>query len=250
MSDISYKISDLSFSYRNKDGSCGYTVKLPELLLKSGQVMCITGVSGCGKSTLLECLGLLRNTYSAATQIIGDMDIFNLSVKKRNLFASAYLGYMPQTGGLVPYLSFRDNLALQIKVAAGALHTLTKERADTDRLMRDILNSLDEFSMSDLIDRYPHELSIGQRQRAVFFKTLCHRPKVLLIDEPTSSLDPEHGELLFSNIVKMSQEQGISALVVTHDLSLVNKFSLPSLDYRLSEKSTGEFVLKRSQHDN
>ncbi|MGN0894746.1 MAG: ABC transporter ATP-binding protein [Succinivibrio sp.] len=251
MSSISYKVLDLFYSYRNKEGQSTYTVSLPRLELKSGSVMCITGVSGCGKSTLLECLGLLRDSFSFGSLIIGSDNIQHMTAKKRELFRSAYLGYMPQSGGLVPYLSFRDNLKLQLKLAGESLYRLKKEKTDTDKLFLEILEKLNEFSMSDLLDRYPHELSIGQRQRAVFFKALCHKPKVLLIDEPTSSLDPEHAELLFSNIVKLSEDCGVSALVVTHDLALVKKFSLSALEYRYVKKNTGEFVLKETnEHDN
>ena len=102
---------------------------------------------------------------------------------------------------------------------------------------------MSQFSMDSLLDRYPHELSIGQRQRAVFLKTISHKPKIVFIDEPTSSLDPEHGKILFESIVSLSRQLDMCALVVTHDLLLVKNFNLKSLSYAKIDANEGQFVI-------
>lgn len=240
---VSFKVKELSYTYKQKDGSCGYKIELPELELSSGDVYAITGVSGCGKSTLLECLGLLRQDFCTKTLSLDSYELSKLSSKEQCLVRSSLMGYMPQTGGLIPYLTIKENLKLQIEVSADSFYKLTGKTLDTKEMYQDVLEKMLKFSMDSLLDRYPHELSIGQRQRAVFLKTISHNPKIVFIDEPTSSLDPEHGKILFDSIVSLSRQLDMCALVVTHDLNLVNKFSLKSLFYQSLDAQSGRFVV-------
>lgn len=240
---VSFKVKELSYTYKQKDGSCGYKIELPELELSSGDVYAITGVSGCGKSTLLECLGLLRLDFSAQNLSLDSYELSKLSSKEQCLVRSSLMGYMPQTGGLIPYLTIKENLKLQIEVSADSFYKLTNKKLDTKKMYQEVLEKMQKFSMDSLLDRYPHELSIGQRQRAVFLKTISHNPKIVFIDEPTSSLDPEHGKILFDSIVSLSRQLDMCALVVTHDLNLVNKFSLKSLSYQSLDAQSGRFVV-------
>ncbi len=244
MNDAIVSVKNLSFSYKGKDKSDDYTIFLPQLKLAPKSVLAITGVSGCGKSTLLECLGLLRDGYDADSYKLDNKDIMKLTYKEQLKLRAAMFGFMPQTGGLIPYLSIKDNLKVQIEVASDARNKLTHQKVNKKDLFEKSYENLKTFGLSDYLDRYPHELSIGQRQRAVFFKTLCHAPRVVLIDEPTSSLDPEHGQMLFSNIVTVCSSQNMCALVVTHDLDLVKTNNLSSLEYQKMDGNTGEFVLK------
>lgn len=244
MSDAIVNVKNLSFSYKGKDKSDDYTIFLPQLTLTPKSVLAITGVSGCGKSTLLECLGLLREGYKAQSYKLDDKEITKLAYKEQLKLRAAMFGFMPQTGGLIPYLTIKDNLKIQIDVASDARNKLTSQKVNKKEILEKSYDNLKNFGLSDFLDRYPHELSIGQRQRAVFFKTLCHNPRVVLIDEPTSSLDPEHGQMLFSNIVTVCSNQNMCALVVTHDLDLVKNNNLPSLEYQKIDGNTGEFVLK------
>lgn len=240
---VSFKVKELSYTYKQKDGSCGYKIELPELSLNSGDVYAITGVSGCGKSTLLECLGLLRQDFSAKNLSLDSYELSKLSSKEQCLVRSSLMGYMPQTGGLIPYLTIKENLKLQIEVSAASFYKLEGKTLDTKARYQEVLEKMQKFSMDSLLDRYPHELSIGQRQRAVFLKTISHNPKIVFIDEPTSSLDPEHGKILFESIVSLSRQLDMCALVVTHDLNLVNKFSLKSLSYQSLDAQSGQFVV-------
>lgn len=233
-------LDKLSFSYQSKDGASAYTIKLDNLCLDNGKVMAITGPSGCGKSTLLECLALLRNfecnSYSLATFNLKDSQI-PISALRAGL-----IGFMPQTGGLIPYLTVSDNLKLQIKIATSLKAKYQGQKADEKALYEEALALLKEFSLLEYLNYYPHQLSIGQRQRVVFFKSICHEPKLLLIDEPTSALDPYHGQLLFETICKVCTLKNLSSLVVTHDLNLVTKFNLDSLDYQRADEQTGVFL--------
>ena len=253
---VTFKVRDLSYTYCQKDGSCSYRIRLPELCLLSGDVYAITGVSGCGKSTLLECLGLLRPDFEASILSLDGYELSNLSAKEQCLVRSSLMGYMPQSGGLIPYLTVKENLKLQIDVGSESFFKLTGRKNDKKALFQDVLEKCRIFSLDTLLDRYPHELSIGQRQRAVFLKTVSHKPKIVFIDEPTSSLDPEHGKILFENIVSLSGQLDMCALVVTHDLDLVKEFSLKSIAYQSVDAKSGCFAVsgnyataEDNQHD-
>ena len=246
-------IENLEFSYPKTDGNDGYTISLPKLDLNPSDVIAITGVSGCGKSTILECLALLRKATKVKHFSIQDYDVLALPYEKRELLRSGLLGFMPQTGGLIPYLTVFDNIKLQVQVALKQRATLQKELKGNSILTKDRVRDLLEnsktlakdFGIDDLLKRFPHELSIGQRQRAVFLKSISHKPSVILIDEPTSSLDPEHGQSLFANIVELCQKTKVAALVVTHDLHLVLKNLNKALDYQRVSATSGQFVLKQ-----
>ena len=246
---VSFKVKELSYTYKQKDGSCGYKIELPELELNSGDVYAITGVSGCGKSTLLECLGLLRQDFLAKKLSLDSYELSQLSSKEQCLVRSSLMGYMPQTGGLIPYLTIKENLKLQIEVSAASFYKLEGKTLDTKAMYHEVIVKMQKFSMDPLLDRYPHELSIGQRQRAVFLKTISHNPKIVFIDEPTSSLDPEHGRILFESIVSLSRQLDMCALVVTHDLGLVKDFNLKSLYYEMVDTNKGRFVADESSLD-
>ncbi len=82
-----------------------------------------------------------------------------------------------------------------------------------------------------MLDRYPKDLSIGQRQRAVFFKAVVHEPALVLIDEPTSALDPVNAQAMFELIKDLSEELGLASLVITHDLALVKQCGIPCVSH-------------------
>ena len=245
------EVLDLKFTYKGKLATDDYTISLPTLNLGEGEVLAITGVSGSGKSTLLECLALLIESNSFNTFKIEDFNINELPKPKRELVRTSILGFMPQMGGLIPYLNIEDNINLQIEVALSMRKKLGIKQNETKKeLKENALSLLKEFNLFELLKRFPQELSIGQRQRAVFIKAISHHPTLLLIDEPTSSLDPEHGDLLFNNIITFCKEKNVGSIVVTHDLNLVNKNNLKSLVYEREQGSNiGKFILKGEVND-
>ena len=220
-------IKNLSFAYpKDKNEDSINSIHIDSLILKENDVFAITGPSGCGKSTLLECVGLLRQEVEFDEFKLEDFDIKKLKPKQHEALRSSQIGFMPQTGGLIPFLKIIDNLKLQIEVASKSLFKLEGKTLDQEKLLKSIEPDLKKYGVSKYLNAYPHQLSIGQRQRAVFFKSLCHKPKLLLIDEPTSALDPEHGKMLFDTMIKVCQSMGVASLVVTHDLNLVHEFNL------------------------
>lgn len=239
MTEQILNIKNLSFTYKRADET--YTVGIDTLKMSEHDTVALTGVSGCGKSTMLECLGLLRNLMSFEEFILCSQKINDMTDKQIELIRGAYIGYMPQTGGLLPYLSIKDNIDYKIDIARKSAHKLGLETDIKDRLLKRSDALFDAFSLGDLLNRKPHELSIGQRQRAVFVKTLCSNPKLVLIDEPTSSLDPEHGDMLFKMIVECCKNENMAAIIVTHDSNLVLSHGLRRLEYVKKTANSGSF---------
>lgn len=238
------KVKDFSFSYPKREEKRGYTIHLNSLDMEPGSVLAVTGVSGCGKSTLLECLALLRDNSSFGQYYIDDKNVLSEKSDEKRLIRSSLMGYMPQSGGLIPYLNIKENLRFQIDISTISKKKLNLETEDTSVLLKNSLDLFEDFGLGEVLSLYPHELSIGQRQRAVFFKSICHNPKILFIDEPTSSLDPQNGDKLISVMLEVCAKYSMCVLMVTHDLSLVRKHSLSVLDYESADAQSGIFVFR------
>ncbi len=241
--DTIIDLEGLSFSYGKNGDEDSYSVELDSLCARAGEVLCIRGPSGCGKSTLLECLGLLRDNCSFKYYRILNTEVTELNAKDRLRLRSSLMGFMPQSGGLIPYLSVEDNLKLQLRAAAANLKALNSTPLDEEKLLEQSIKLFEDFKLKSILKAMPHELSIGQRQRAVFFKSLCHEPKLLLVDEPTSALDPENGKKLFETIAKVSQNRNMCVLLVTHNEINTEDFSFKNLKYEQRDEHKGSFSL-------
>lgn len=384
-----------------------FNVTLPELFIDDGECVALCGISGSGKSTLMEAIGLLTPALSVEQFVLDDIEVDMLSNGDSEALRISEVGIMPQTGGLLPYLTIRENLVLQIHLAlrkkitpvfknkqvskpvpnttvalqeaeeraaarraardataekaseaalSGAsaaarqvalqgevvsgqsaltltshalsgslkdnvpaassseahswLDTLNDEcsvldganaRSGTysqlsnphdqinartgtvpeavrkesripyikgdDRYSRTLkisnesgneqcanfMRSLDPYierlGLAEHLDRRPDQLSIGQRQRALFLRSIAHKPRLLLIDEPTSSLDPDTAASLFRSIDEISQEARISVLLVTHDIGAASRYRRYIYDKNASYKEHSVFVAASDSGD-
>ena len=212
------EVEDLYAVRGSQEG--GFKVHLPQLRLVRGEVAAIVGESGCGKSTLLESLGLLLQPQRIGRFMLGQ-PAMNLAVDvlagHESVLArvrAQQMGFVLQNGGLLPYLSVRENIALPRRMLGLPLSVDFVEEAIDVLRLRHLLNSA------------PSALSIGERQRVACVRALAHQPQVLLADEPTAALDPTTARTLFGLLLDLVQRLGISALVVSHDWSLVRSFGL------------------------
>lgn len=215
-------------------GSQAFSVSLPGIDLARGEVAAITGPSGCGKSTLLEMIGLILKPDRLERYELGAEDAIDVAglVNAGNDAALAdlrarRLGFVLQTGGLLPYLTVMGNISLPRRMSGLAP-------------MDDPLSqAVERLGLASMLDKLPHQLSIGERQRVAFLRAIAHRPDLLLADEPTAALDPLHARRLFELIIELAAEWKISALVVTHDWSLVSDCGLRQVSAFMDRSAHG-----------
>ncbi len=213
-------------------GEQSFSVALPKFHMKSGEVVVIQGASGCGKSTLLEMIGLVLTPNEVDTYQFGSGDntvAVNQLIKANDQqrlakIRAEKIGFMMQSGGLLSYLSIEDNLLLPSRIL----------KIDIDKpWLSHLCNTL---RIGHLLKKYPKQLSIGERQRVAFIRSVLHHPVLLLADEPTSALDPENSEILFNLIIQLARENNISVLMVSHDWELIKSTGLRNLSPYFNEK--------------
>lgn len=211
------EIKNLSFRYED-----GFTVALEHLVLEYGKVAALVGVSGSGKSTLLECIGLLNLGFRSELFAFRGQRV-SLSRPRHEIDAIRVqnIGYMPQNSALLPFLTVKENIMYQIRLVHGKMG-----KVELEGYMNDMGKYLTYLKMGSLMDKMPHEISVGQRQRASFLKAIAAKPKLLLIDEPTSSLDRRNAITMFACIKEIVKKENIGALVVTHDVNGVRDFQI------------------------
>ena len=204
-------------------GAQAHRVCLPALQLGHGEIRAITGESGCGKSTLLEAIGLLLAPQALTHYRLGRerVDICQmLQADDQSALAavrSRQLGFVLQSGGLLPFLKVRDNISLPRCLLGLPARSGHVEKA------------VDVLRLQPLLDKYPQALSIGERQRVACVRAIAHEPQLLLADEPTAALDPVNARRLFELLLSLVRELGLTALVVSHDWALIDEFGLARL---------------------
>ncbi|WP_294964544.1 ATP-binding cassette domain-containing protein [uncultured Gilliamella sp.] len=226
-------------------GKSMFRVCLPELMVKAGEVVVIKGDSGSGKSTLLEMIGMiLKPDEVGCYNLFFDEQNVNITtlikdnrIDQLTKIRSQYFGFMLQTGGLLPFLTIQDNVLLPFK--------LLQKKIDIMRF--DYL--VDKLGISHLLSKYPKQLSIGERQRASFIRSIIHKPALLLADEPTSALDPYNANLLFDLIIQQAQQDNIAAIIVTHDWQRIANKGLFTLSAQLTSPQSSTFLPLQNKVD-
>ncbi len=170
--------------------------------LNEGDIGCLLGPSGCGKTTLLRTIAGFSEVASGAIRLYGEEVA---SVKTQMPTEQRQIGMMFQDFALFPHLTVEENIAFGIN---------TWSKTDQKQRVQQLLQRVD---LAGYQHRYPHELSGGQQQRIALARALAPKPKLMLLDEPFSSLDAELRELLAQDVRNLLKEEGITALLVTHD---------------------------------
>lgn len=211
-----------------------FTAELSSLRIAPGQCVALCGVSGSGKSTLLEAIGLLTSGFKVLRFEFGGIAVDKLSYDQQQILRVAKMGIMPQVGGMLPFLTVAENWQMQIKLALrqnlSKLPPFKLPQAtggeqssplNAKQLYERLLPLAERLDLAQHVHKLPEQLSIGQRQRALFLRAIAHDPQLLLIDEPTSSLDPDNALVLFKLIEEIAHDSHMGVLIVTHDLDSV-----------------------------
>ena len=186
---------------------------LPELQLKAGERLALTGPSGCGKSTLLHLVSGLLRPDEGTLRVLGT-DPFSLSQPALDRFRGRNLGFIFQTFQLLGAFSALENVRLGLRFGRGLPRGEQRARAEA---------LLQRVGLERRLHVRPHRLSVGERQRVAIARALANRPRLLLADEPTGSLDPSTGEAVFTLLNEVCEEEGCALLFVTHDLALAER---------------------------
>jgi ABC-type nitrate/sulfonate/bicarbonate transport system ATPase subunit len=167
------------------------------LTIDDGEFLAILGRSGSGKSTLLRVIAGLEKLTSGTVEWTGG-----------NGSARPHTGVVFQQALLMPWLTAGENVMIAGRFAA---HRKSFERSYASELLR-------RFELDRVADRYPDQLSGGQAQRVAIIRAVAHRPRLLLLDEPFSALDPAIRADLQSWLATLAAELGITVVLVTHDV--------------------------------
>lgn len=198
---------NITFSY-NKDQN----FILPDLFCQAGSTLLVTGNSGKGKTTYLHILAGMLQPNSGEI-FIDNTDFTNLKGSKADKFRGKNIGVVFQKSHFIVSLSVLENLEMASWLATGKKHT---KRA------KELLNKLDILEQAH---KQPSQLSVGQQQRVSIARALINEPKVLLADEPTSSLDDKNTDNVIELLELLSKEYKAALIIVTHDSRIKAKFT-------------------------
>lgn len=183
-------------------------LKPTDIVFKEGEFTAIIGPSGSGKSTLLTIMGALQKPTKGTLEIEGQ-DVYELSEYKRTQLRFDSIGFVLQGSNLVPYLTLWEQYELKLN------RSKTKKSTDTIKTL------FDKLSITHIKDKYPEDVSGGERQRAAIGLALINNPRILLADEPTASLDTEKAFQVVELLREVSREFGASVVMVTHDARML-----------------------------
>lgn len=224
------KLQNVWKSYRSREpGERGFLLKVPELSLTPSSVNVFVGESGCGKSTLLDVLGLIStadhaDAFSLETGDGNILQVKKASEAKLSFWRSKYVGYVLQNGGLLRFMKVKDHVYFRMNLAGRGM---TRDQLDS---------MVQKLHISSQWNKWPHELSIGQRQRVAIALSLAYFPSLVLADEPTGALDPCTAREIAHLLVENARESGAVTIVVSHDRSLFSEFADRAFTFDVEER--------------
>lgn len=205
MIDSMLSARDLHFAYARD----GFTLRVPELTVSAAATLGLGGPSGTGKTTLLKLLcGILRPDSGSLR--VHDSDMLALPTAAVRTVRRREMGLVFQDFALLDYLTVEQNVLLPLRLTGHS------EKEHSPRA-QELVEQLD---IGRHWKKLTSELSQGERQRVAVARALAHRPRVVLADEPTSSLDSKRKALVMDLLVRYTREHDASLIMVTHDTEL------------------------------
>jgi putative ABC transport system ATP-binding protein len=199
------ELRELSKSYPVGDGEPVRAVDGVSLHVARGELVALYGPSGSGKTTLLMLIAALLAPDSGAV-IVDGREISKLSQDDRARYRLRELGYVDQAFDLFPGGNVSQNAAFKL--------WLTDDARRAERMVEPLLVRL---GLGERLRHRPDELSMGERQRVMIARALSMKPKLVLADEPTGSLDSQRGREVLELLSEICRERGTAVLLVTHD---------------------------------
>lgn len=186
--NLTKAISDISFS------------------VNSGEFVGIMGASGSGKTTLLNCISTI-DTVSAGHIYLDGADVTEIKEKELARFRRENLGFVFQDFNLLDTLTISENIAL----------ALTINKVPEPQIAGKVQEMAQSLNITDILDKYPYQVSGGQKQRCACARAIINNPKLILADEPTGALDSHSSQMLLGTMQSINEQLGATILMVTHD---------------------------------
>ena len=186
--NLTKAISDISFS------------------VNSGEFVGIMGASGSGKTTLLNCISTI-DTVSAGHICLDGADVTEIKEKELARFRRENLGFVFQDFNLLDTLTISENIAL----------ALTINKVPEPQIAGKVKEMAQSLNIIDILDKYPYQVSGGQKQRCACARAIINKPKLILADEPTGALDSHSSQMLLDTMQSINEQLGATILMVTHD---------------------------------
>ncbi len=209
MNDVSLRLNGLTKTYLKGTPGEVQVLRGIDLELQAGEAVALVAPSGAGKSTLLHIAGLLDTPDSGSVEIAGQ-DLAGKGDRTRTSVRRQDVGFVYQFHHLLPEFTALENITLP-QLANGVSERDAQDRARS---------LLDRVGVAQRADHRPAALSGGEQQRVAFCRALANAPRVLLADEPTGNLDPDTSDQVFEALMTLVRDQGLSALIATHNLDL------------------------------
>lgn len=174
--------------------------------VERGEFIAIMGASGSGKTTLLNCIATI-DTVSAGDILLDGVSLADLSPRDLAQFRRENLGFVFQDFNLLDTLTIGENIAL----------ALTIRRTPPQAIDPQVQAMANTLNIGDILDKYPYQVSGGQKQRCACARAIINHPKLVLADEPTGALDSHSAQMLLATLEDMHRQLGATILMVTHD---------------------------------
>ena len=174
--------------------------------VEKGDFLGIMGASGSGKTTLLNCISTIDRVTSGHI-LINNKDITKLKGNDLSKFRSEELGFIFQDFNLLDTLTIFENIAL----------ALTIQKVKPDKIESKVKDIAEKLGISEILNKYPYQVSGGQKQRTAAARAMITNPKLVLADEPTGALDSKSARQLLENLEFLNEKLNASILMVTHD---------------------------------
>ncbi len=171
-----------------------------------GEFVGIMGASGSGKTTLLNCISTIDTATNGHIYLDGK-DILEIKEKDIARFRRESLGFIFQDFNLLDTLTIEENIAL----------ALTINKVSANKIDSQIQQIAAKLNITDILNKYPYQVSGGQKQRCACARAIINHPKLILADEPTGALDSHSSQMLLSTIQEMNEQMDATILMVTHD---------------------------------
>ncbi|MGW5983802.1 ABC transporter ATP-binding protein [Bacillus mycoides] len=192
--------------YGKKGENQSYALKGVSFSIREGEFVGIMGPSGSGKTTLLNVISTLDHATDGKVEIAGT-DITKMRQGALSDFRSKKLGFIFQDFNLLENLSIYENIALPLSL----------QGVPSREIGPKVTKVAEMLGISSLLQKYPSEVSGGQKQRSAAARALVHEPAIILGDEPTGALDSKNATSLLDAIKGLNEEQNVSIMMVTHD---------------------------------